>query len=42
MHGVGLMGRHSKRPGMDRQKIIALFFALLMALWMIATAATLI
>jgi len=27
---------------MDRQKIIAVFFAFLMAMWMIATAATLI
>jgi hypothetical protein len=28
--------------GMDRQKFLAIFFALLMAMWMIATAATLI
>jgi len=27
---------------MDRQKFLAIFFALLMAMWMIATAATLI
>jgi len=27
---------------MDRQKLIAVFFAFLMAMWMIATAATLI
>jgi len=27
---------------MDRQKLFAIFFALLMAMWMIATAATLI
>jgi hypothetical protein len=29
-------------PVMDRQKIIAVFFAFLMAMWMIATAATLL
>lgn len=36
------MPSHQKAQHMDRQKIIALFFALLMALWMIAAAATII
>lgn len=28
--------------GMDRQKLIAIFFAFLMAMWLVATAATLL
>jgi surface glycoprotein (TIGR04207 family) len=34
--------RRSNTGRMDRQQIIAAFFALLMVMWMIATAATLL
>jgi hypothetical protein len=38
----GIISTGGIQGGMDRQKILAIFFALLMAMWLVATAATLL